>query len=352
MSDLMNQPDPFPNQKRPAINPIGCDEVRDLIPAVALNAIETASALLVRSHCDACPACAGDLAASESVTAFLPFAVPVYAPPASAKARLMERIAIPAPIPAFAAFDQAIIDSPAAKRSAVSNEVTNRSNEWLGWTRDLVANKSMRIAAAPLAFALVFASLYSFGAFDRNSESATFVPTVQAAAANVGDSVESAAEQEVTFHSATTGGATVSPQSNVSEASGLTSTFMARSSRQATQTELMRSIVPKFAECEIAQGAGNTWHIEVSGVVLPDTNGPVDVYLVSDSGVMHEIGDVTLDEFGNGVITVTIDEQLSDYNTLQIGPVAEPLSLSNPGTSVSFQFDLDARRSLGLGKSG
>ena len=345
MSDMIIQPDPAPNRDRSAIVPLDCDEVRDLIPAVALHASETGPALLVRQHCATCPACASELEASERVTQFLPFSAAPLAPSPSAKLKLMQRIAEPT----FAGIDSPIIDAPSQKRrSGVVDSPP--ANDFFGWTRDLVSSRSIRMAAAPLAFALVFVSLYGFGAFDSGSGSTQLESDVQLTGSTVNDTLESAVAQEVTFLSAGTSGATASQPSSV--ASTLTtSSFMARSSRLATQTEPMRSIVPTFAECEIAHAEGNSWKIQVYGVSLPNTNGPANVYLVSKTGELVNVGDVTLDDAGNGVITVVVDGSLSEYSTLQIGPGTD-----NPVTDatqfVSFKFDLSERSSLGLGKAG
>jgi hypothetical protein len=346
-----------PNERR-GIAPIACDEVRDLIPAMALNAIETGSAHLIRLHCESCPPCAHDLAESEIVARWLPFSAPTVAPPAGAKLALMARIAAPAPVLAVAdtRLNSPIVQSPAEKRRSSQVE-TSRSSDLLDWTRDLVTARSLKFAAAPLALVLVLASVYGFGGFDQTGDSnpsidvGQVVPQVSNAvesAAEAVDPLDTADDVSVSFLSQSTSGATATQPVVVSNGT-MNSTFMARSSRSGTQTELMRSIAPRFAECAFAKGEDGVWHIEVSGVNLPNLDGPADVYLISHDGETIDVGGVTLDESGNGIVSIDIDEPLSDYRTMQIGVDA---TADTNATFISFNLDLADRLSLGLGKSG
>ena len=64
-------------------------EIIDLIPAYALGILEADEAAPVSDHLETCSACRGELAAYEAVTDTLTTAVPIVAPPADLKERLM-----------------------------------------------------------------------------------------------------------------------------------------------------------------------------------------------------------------------------------------------------------------------
>jgi hypothetical protein len=348
VNDQLIQPEPEASRKRLGITPISCDEVLDLIPALAFRAIETGSAHLVRLHCESCPACARELADSERVTSLLPFSAPQRMPSSGAKLALMERINAPVPtLFPSTSLASPVVDSPAGKRRAAAPE-PGRATELIDWTRDLMSGTSMRLAAAPIALALVIVSLYSLGTFDSSNGENNLVPTAQAAA-NVNSAVDTAADLEVAFLSAGTGGATLT-QPSVDTSGALGSSFMARSSRSLAQTELMRSVAPTFAECSIEKGASGSWRVEVTGVSLANLNEPADVYLVSKTGQLVEIGDVFLDHNGNGVINFVLNQPLSDFSFIQIGPNdAQPAAIDTP-EHYTFRIDLDGRLSQGLGR--
>lgn len=333
-----------------AVAPIDCDEVRDLIPALALGAIETGSRHLVRLHCASCALCANELADLERVALLLPFSAPLVAPPSTVKTSLMARISEPQVIsPAFSFLESPVIDGPADKRRSTAVNA-GRSNDLLDRTLSFMSGQGVKLAAAPLALALVFVSLYGFGVFDSSDNAAAPAATIEAASSDLSDAVSSAPDFEVSFLSAGTSGASVTRPSSVN-ASSSTSSFMARSSRSGTQTALLSSVVPRFAECEIAQGEGGKWSVAVSGVSLPYSATPSDVFLVSQTGEKVLVGDVKLDQFGNGKIIFEIDRPLSDFVTLQIRSAAEAGETAADYQHVSFQLSLADRLSQGLGRS-
>jgi len=343
VSERTMQPEPDSTSRRPAIIPIACDEVLDLMPALALGAIETGPELLVRQHCETCVTCAGELLALERVTRFLPFAAPLRSPSPAAKTALLERIAAPV-APAAIDFDAVIVDSPADKRRT-GVAATSRTADLFDWIPDFVSGRTIRFAAAPLALALVFVSLYGLGALDR-SDGAGVAPTAQAAAADVIAPIESSAIQEVTLLSAGTSGA--SATSPAAKSGGtVPSSFMARSNRTVAQTEVAQAIEPRYAECEFERGEGGSWDIHVNGVSLPNLDGPASVALVSTTGELLKVGDVTLDESGNGIVRIQLDQPLTDFTTIQIS-AASPNGGASP--LVSFPVDLAARLALGLGR--
>jgi hypothetical protein len=344
------QPEPDVTRKRAVIAPLGCEDVLDLIPALAFGAIETGAERLVRQHCATCEPCATELAESERVTRFLPLSVPQRAPSPHAKLALMERIQSPAPAFAAAALHSPIIESPAAKRAAKPTD-SSRGTDLMDWTRELVSGRTKRLAAAPIALALVLVSLYGLGTFEPSEGENALVPTAQAATTDTGNTIASTSDLDVTFLSApATGGATVTmPTSSSVGASG--STFMARSNRALAQTELLRTVAPAFAECSLEKVSNGTWYVEVTGVSLANRDQPANVYLVSRAGELVEVGDVTLDQQGNGVVSFSLDQPMSEFSFIQIGSGSTGSTFAGQAPQhYTFQIDLAARLSQGLGR--
>lgn len=71
-----------------------CEERQDLIPLMALGALEPEEMRELRAHLAAgCPLCEGRLAEADSLLSMLPLALPPVAPPAEARSRVMQRVA-------------------------------------------------------------------------------------------------------------------------------------------------------------------------------------------------------------------------------------------------------------------
>jgi len=150
----------------------------------------------------------------------------------------------------------------------------------------------------------------------------------------------------VTLLSAGTNGAAATSPSAKS-GGAVPSSFMARSNRTVAQTEVAQAIAPLIAECEFAPGEGGSWDIQVNGVSLPNLDGPASVALVSTTGELFEVGDVTLDESGNGIVSIQLDQPLTDFAAIRISTVASNGSATR---FVAFPLDLATRQAQGLGR--
>ena len=66
-----------------------CDEVRDLLPADSLGALEPGERAELEVHLDGCPSCAAERCDYDEVTARLALAVPQYEPPVALRERVL-----------------------------------------------------------------------------------------------------------------------------------------------------------------------------------------------------------------------------------------------------------------------
>src|SRR5258706_11847523 len=72
---------------------MNCDQRRDLMPLLLVDALEPAEAAALRAHlAGGCTRCASHLAEADATLAYLPYAVDPVAPAATARERLMERV--------------------------------------------------------------------------------------------------------------------------------------------------------------------------------------------------------------------------------------------------------------------
>src|SRR3977135_1153517 len=78
------------------------DELRELVPIFALDALDGDEELEVRSHLEACQPCRMLLESHVQAAASLALAAEPVTPPAALRSRLMTAVAAPPPAPAFA----------------------------------------------------------------------------------------------------------------------------------------------------------------------------------------------------------------------------------------------------------
>src|SRR4051812_14773238 len=77
---------------------MNCEQRRDLMPLLLVEALEPAEAAALRAHlATGCPRCSAYLAEADAILAHLPFALDPIAPQAGARGRLMGRGAQHAP---------------------------------------------------------------------------------------------------------------------------------------------------------------------------------------------------------------------------------------------------------------
>lgn len=337
--------DGSPASRRHGIN---CNEAQEIIPAVALGVAESAERLLTLAHCDRCPVCASALELARSTTAFLPFSVPLSTPDPRSKAALFARISTPAET-TDRAMSAAIVDSPLAKRSAISEDPAAKPA-----TPPTAHRPIARYAVAPLAVVLVIASFFAFrspadqltpGSGHESSEAA-FLSSVTAVAA--AESAPSQAARGVTsplVRDATlAGGASITTPG----VSSYITTFVSHplyaiSSRtNGSITESARSITPNDGICRLASLTPGKYHLSLSGVDLPDGAGSAGIYLATSSGERLLIARISIDRNGNGETVFTLDKPMSNYVTMLIGSggdSAQPLKdVATFSLSSSDQF--------------
>src|SRR3954468_20542264 len=82
---------------------MNCEQRRDLMPMLLVDALEPADAAALRAHlAGGCTRCAAYLAEADATLAYLPYGLDAVAPGAGARERLMERIAQHVPAAAAA----------------------------------------------------------------------------------------------------------------------------------------------------------------------------------------------------------------------------------------------------------
>src|SRR5258706_4930420 len=80
---------------------MNCDQRRDLMPLLLVDALEPAEAAALRAHlAGGCTRCAAYLAEADATLAYLPYALEQVAPSAAAREQLMDRIAQHVPVAA------------------------------------------------------------------------------------------------------------------------------------------------------------------------------------------------------------------------------------------------------------
>lgn len=345
---------PLPVQRRSGID---CGEAVELIPALALGAIEPAERLLLQAHCEHCIDCSSELQASSYASSLLAFSVPLVTPPARAKLALFERIApvptVVATIPATGSelFGSPLVSSPGDKRRRKSSEhadtvedrfapgpVTSPLNRWTG--------RVSKFAAAPLALALVLVSVYAMQT--RND-----MQDLQAANASLAGNIaaNNAAESVPTqLASAPQAAPTITSDSANLVAQPVLYTFSATNS--GGQTGSARSISPINSTCRMAGDGTGNYHLQISNVKLPAKTTTAAVYLQTPSGQRTYLTDVEINASGYGEATFSFNSSIPEDSILLIGPESSGLAGAQPiDGATTFLLTSDDSSITGLGSS-
>lgn len=365
---------------------IDCAEANDLIPALALGAIETAERHVVRMHCQTCPDCAETLGAYQHVVNHFPFSGRLLTPPDRAKQALFARVAdaqpasaVPAPqFTSVARIDVPVIDSPADKRRVpASRRPTKRPAADHGaasWPLSVLSSGVGRLATGSLALAFVLVTIYSLQALDvvdndpvstppaaagevtTDTEAAQAMVTVQATTpAGESNAVNEETDQDQQRDAAgdimliDTHGASATEPVLQQMSTDAASTFVYKTVSSGGQTELLRSIAPSFADCALKATESGAYEVTVSGVSLPGNHGLAVVFLVDYSGEWIRVATIQLNEFGDGSATFTINQPLSNFRTLQIGGAQDgsgPYMSAPAFGAVSFALNSNGNRGL------
>ncbi len=342
-----------PATRRAGIN---CGEATDLIPALALGAIEPAERILLQAHCETCVTCAGELRTSSNTASLLGLTVPLVDPPARALTALMQRVAAPAVVSAPAVTDELfgmpLVASPGDKRRRTTGEpatvfeerfapgpVTAPISRWSG--------RVSKIAVAPLALALVLVSVYAMQTRgDLHDLQATNASLTSASLLSAGTSGNSqvadtqAAEATTVAETGVTGNALV--------AQPVMYTFSA----SGPQTGSARAISPVDSTCKMAGDGTGNYHLQMYGVDLPGSARTAAVYLQTASGARTYLASVTLDASGAGEANFSLDMPIADDSVLLIGPAGGSSAGAQPlNSAVTFLLTSGNNDVPGLGSS-
>jgi hypothetical protein len=339
---------------------INCAEATDLIPALALGAIDTGERHALRLHCQTCPACAQVLDASERVADFLPFSVPGQTPPDRAKHALFARIAdaqaaaavASPPFTSIAHIDAPVIDSPAGKRrtqpGAAAAVLPTSEPGSVSWPLSVLSSRVGRLAVAPLALAIVLVTLYSMNGIDSSDDiSVSLTATAEAAdtstsevaqtnlsvtqptftaadteqAPSAPDAPTDAVERTSDFADVTfldTQGASSAGPAIQHYSTNSSGTFVYKAVGSG-QTALMGTVAPNFAACSVVQNEPGSYVLTVSGVRLPGGTGIAGVYLVTYEGERIYVTDVVINEDGDGKVTFETERPFEAFRAIEVG---------------------------------
>ncbi|MGH2551448.1 MAG: zf-HC2 domain-containing protein [Thermomicrobiales bacterium] len=331
---------------------IDCGEAIDLIPALALGAIESAERLLLQAHCEHCVDCSTELKASSYASSLLAYAVPLVDPPARAKLALFDRIAPAAMIATTPElnidhFGSPWVSSPGDKRRRKSNEgagtvegrfapasVTSPINRWTG--------RVSKLAVAPLALALVLVSVYAMQTRnDVNDLQAVNASLISASLispnANTDGDVSGAgtvADSQVELATKT-----------IDSASDLIAqpvlyTFSAAGNDG--QTTSAKNVSPVSSTCKMAGDGTGKYHLRLSGVDLPASSNLAAVYLQSPTGTRTFLTTVLIDGNGYGEATFSLNAGIAENSTLLIGSATSGSANAQPvngGTTYLLTSD-------------
>lgn len=340
---------------------IDCGEAVELIPALALGAIEPAERLLLQAHCEHCIDCSVELRESSYAASLLALSVPLSDPPARAKTKLFERIAPPATVVATIPLSISnsdflgtpLVSSPGDKRRRKANEhaetveerfapgsVTSPLNRWTG--------RVSKLAAAPLALALVLVSVYALQTRNdmQDLQAANAALAGNVAASNVSaqlapTEMASALFAEPTIETGNSGDLVAQPVLYTFSASG-----------SGGQTGSARSISPVNSTCRMAGDGTGNYHLQISGVQLPATTSTAAVYLQSSTGQRTFLTYVEINSSGSGQATFNFDASIPEDSILLIGPESLGSAGAQPiDGATTFLLTSDDSSVTGLGSS-
>jgi hypothetical protein len=345
----------LPVQRRSGID---CGEAVELIPALALGAIEPAERLLLQAHCERCIDCSSELQASSYAASMLALTVPLVAPPARAKSALFGRIAptttVITAVPTIndELFGAPLVSSPGDKRRRKSSEgaqtvedrfapgsVTSPFNRWTG--------RVSKLAAAPLALALVLVSVYALQTRNdmQDLQAANAALTGNVAASNVSAEIAPTEMAAASFAepTITTGASDIVAQP-------VLYTFSAANS--GGQTGSARSISPVNSTCRMAGDGSGNYHLQISGVKLPVNASAVAVYLEAPSGQRTFLTNVAINTTGYGEATFNFDSSIPEDSILLIGAESSGSAGAQPiDGATTFLLTSDDSSVAGLGSS-
>ncbi|CAN5632385.1 hypothetical protein BH09CHL1_BH09CHL1_25220 [soil metagenome] len=350
--------DPIEGGVQPVMRRAGidCGEAIDLIPAMALGAIESAERLLLQAHCERCVDCSTELKASSYASSLLAYSVPLVDPPVRAKLALLDRIAPAAivettPETNLDLFGSPWVSSPGDKRRRKSSEgagtveerfapgsVTSPINRWTG--------RVSKLAVAPLALALVLVSVYAMQTRNDNQDlqavnasllsSSLISPNVTpASGGTVADSQVDLATKTIT-------------SANDLVAQPVLYTFSAAGSDG--QTGSAQNVSPISSTCKMAGDGTGKYHLKLSGVDLPAKSNLAAVYLQSPTGKRTFLTSVFIDANGFGEAEFSLDAGIAENSTLLIGSAASGSANAQPLDDVTtYLLTSDDSDVTGLG---
>ncbi len=292
MSDIRGQQDAA--RPRYRVSPMGGSHIDDVdIAGYALGALEPGERQVIDHHIRTCQQCAERVALDVRTVGMLPFAVSSQLkPPPDVKAALFARIAHSQQAAAAAALPTQqrpvathAMTIPASRPTAPASNATSATEG--AATPHLAVRSSARsnwmtaIVAAPLLLALVVVGSWSFQMRSQLSSQ-------DAALSSQADELSSLKATLANFGSGDVQEYQLQPQAGAPQAEG----------------QLLLSPDQKDA---IVRVDLNTQQASGSAVILMNNNGKIE-----------PLGEVVLDERGQGQVNVSFDEPLSQGQSIQI----------------------------------
>lgn len=335
---------------------IDCAEAVDLIPALALGAIESAERLLLQAHCERCVNCAAELEASTYASSLLAYSVPLVDPPARAKLALLDRIApetaaaiTPEVTPDL--FGSPWVSSPGDKRRRKSSEgsetieerfapgsVTSPASRWTG--------RVSKLAVAPLALALVLVSVYAMQTRNDAQELQDLNASLMSSAL-ISPKVTTAGGGTVADSQVDLATKTIDTATDMI-AQPVLYTFSAAGS--GGQTGSAQNVSPVSSTCKMAGDGTGKYHLRLSGVELPAKSSLAAVYLQSPTGKRTFLTSVFIDANGYGEAEFSLKAGIAANSTLLIGSAASGSANAQPvENGTTYLLTSDDSEVTGLG---
>ena len=110
-------------------------------------------------------------------------------------------------------------------------------------------------------------------------------------------------------------------------------------------TESARSIAPTEGLCRMSSYEEGQYQLSLIGVSLPGGAGEAAIYLKAKNGETTQIGTITIDQNGNGQTTLSLEQSITDYSMLMIGPGEGGANTAKP-LNGSMTFSLTSADQL------
>ena len=317
----VRQPSPHDSHGYPPGSDFACADVHDLAAPFALAAVEPEERERVERHCRRCPPCASFIDDMRQTVVMLSFAAPLAAPPPAAKAALLARIAqssarptpvlpaaakpvLLAPTPTLPPSQEALAPVPEGweKTNRDRWEKTNR-DRWRpavarrGLSRRLRPNWHLLatpLATVPLVIALGIVGLWALNTQARLNDR---IAEVQQLSAQVDSLNAEVAALNLSLNSL----------------DSFVAADNAKSYDMTPQSKSSRAYGRVIAHPGQDQAMLLVWR-------LSGEHARYEVLLETSGGSMVSVGELPVNNEGNGVKLLTLSQPLTAYKSVHIRP--------------------------------